>query len=98
MAMDREIGFKASAILALVGSEHSHHQILGGLVEHLASASHHQITAEKPSVCMAYAAATLLMIFGSYVLFMLLVVLGTRNEILWYERKSKWLIERSAKK
>ncbi len=98
-AMDsEETGFKASAILALVGLVNI--PIIKYSVDWwntLHQPATIKITAES-SMAWPMLLPLLLMIFGSYVLFMLLVVLRTRNEILWYERKSKWLIERSAKK
>ena len=98
-AMDNEeTGFKASAILALVGLVNI--PIIKYSVEWwntLHQGSTIRIT-EESTMAPSMLLPLLLMIIGSYVLFMLLVVLRVRNEILWYERKSKWLVEWSAKK
>ncbi|MDO6805007.1 hypothetical protein Q4595_21325, partial [Wenyingzhuangia sp. 1_MG-2023] len=46
---------------------------------------------EKPSMHPDMLLPLLIMILTTYVLFALLVILLTRNEILWHERKRSWV-------
>lgn len=98
MAMDSEdSGFKAAAILALVGVVNI--PIIKYSVEWwntLHQPASLKLT-EKPSMHIDMLIPLLIMIFSTYVLFALLVILRTRNEILRNERKSKWVQERLAR-
>lgn len=98
MAMDNEdSGFKAAAILALVGVVNI--PIIKYSVQWwntLHQPASLKLT-EKPSMHIDMLIPLLIMIVSTYVLFALLVILRTRNEILRNERKSKWVQERLAR-
>ncbi|MEN9465607.1 MAG: hypothetical protein RL217_1788 [Pseudomonadota bacterium] len=95
MAMDNEdSGFKAAAILALVGVVNI--PIIKYSVQWwntLHQPASLKLT-EKPSMHIDMLIPLLIMILSTYLLFALLVILRTRNEILRNERKSKWVQER----
>lgn len=101
-AMDSdEGGFKAAAILALVGVVNI--PIIKYSVEWwntLHQPATIKITTET-SMDWSMLLPLLIMIFSVYMFFALLVVLRTRNEVIWHERKSRWvkaLLEDSWKK
>jgi len=48
---------------------------------------------EKPSMHPDMLIPLLIMIVTTYLFFALLVILRTRNEILWHERKRQWVKE-----
>lgn len=88
-----EAGYKASAILALVGLINI--PIIKYSVDWWNSL-HQPATltlTEKPSMHPDMLIPLLIMIVTTYVFFALLVVLRTRNEILWHERKKAWVSE-----
>lgn len=98
-AMDsEETGFKAAAILSLVGLVNI--PIIKYSVNWW-NTLHQPATikiTEETTMVWPMLLPLLLTIIGTYLLFMLLVILRTRNEILWHERKSKWLMEQVEKK
>ncbi|WP_189386556.1 heme ABC transporter permease [Bacterioplanes sanyensis] len=86
-----EAGHKASAILALVGLVNI--PIIKYSVEWW-NTLHQPATlklTEKPSMHPDMLYPLLIMIVTTYVFFALLVILRTRNEILWHERKRTWV-------
>lgn len=95
-AMDsEESGFKAAAILALVGVVNI--PIIKYSVEWW-NTLHQPATitlTNKPTMAVEMLVPLLVMIVASYLLFAILVILRTRNEILWFERKSRWVKELS---
>ncbi|MFY9178428.1 MAG: heme ABC transporter permease [Venatoribacter sp.] len=94
-AMDsEEAGYKAAAILALVGLVNI--PIIKYSVEWW-NTLHQPATlklTEKPSMHIDMLIPLLIMIATTYVFFALLVIWRTRNEILTNERKSKWVQEK----
>ena len=93
-AMDsEESGYKAAAILSLVGLVNI--PIIKYSVEWW-NTLHQPATlklTEKPSMHPDMLIPLLIMIVTTYVFFALLVILRTRNEILWHERKRSWVKE-----
>lgn len=93
-AMDStESGFKAAAILALVGVVNI--PIIKYSVEWW-NTLHQPATitlTDKPTMAMEMFIPLLIMILTTYVFFTLLVIWRARNEVLWYERKSRWVKE-----
>jgi heme exporter protein C len=86
-----EASHKAGAILALVGLVNI--PIIKYSVEWW-NTLHQPATlklTEKPSMHPDMLIPLLIMILTTYVLFALLVILRTRNEILWHERKRSWV-------
>lgn len=86
-----DLGYKASAILALVGLVNI--PIIKYSVDWW-NTLHQPATlklTEKPSMHPDMLVPLLVMIVATYLFFALLVVLRTRNEILWHERKRKWV-------
>jgi heme exporter protein C len=90
--MESEDGsYKAAAILALVGVVNI--PIIKYSVEWW-NTLHQPATltlTEKPSMHPDMLWPLLIMLVSTYVLFALLVILRTRNEILWHERKRSWV-------
>lgn len=93
-AMDSaESGFKAAAILALVGVVNI--PIIKYSVDWW-NTLHQPATltlTEKPTMALEMLIPLLIMIVTTYVFFTLLVFWRARNEILWNERKSRWVKE-----
>jgi len=91
-AMESEdAGHKAAAILALVGVVNI--PIIKYSVEWW-NTLHQPATltlTEKPSMHPDMLWPLLIMIVSTYLFFALLVILRTRNEILWHERKRQWV-------
>ena len=86
-----ESGFKAAAILSLVGVVNI--PIIKYSVNWW-NTLHQPATlklTEKPSMAMEMLIPLLIMFVAAYSLFALLVILRTRNEILLRERKRKWV-------
>lgn len=86
-----DLGDKASAILALVGLVNI--PIIKYSVNWW-NTLHQPATlklTEKPSMHPDMLVPLLIMIVATYLFFALLVVIRTRNEILWHERKRKWV-------
>ena len=85
--------FRAGAILALVGVVNI--PIIKYSVEWW-NTLHQPATlklTEKPSMDPSMLWPLLIMIVTTYAFFALLVILRTRNEILWHERKRQWVRE-----
>ena len=91
-AMDsEEASYKAGAILALVGLVNI--PIIKYSVEWW-NTLHQPATlklTEKPSMHPDMLWPLLIMIVSTYLFFALVVILRTRNEILWHERKRQWV-------
>lgn len=88
---DSDSGFKAAAILALVGVVNI--PIIKYSVEWW-NTLHQPATitlTERPTMAMEMFVPLLIMILTTYMFFALLVIWRTRNEILWHERKSRWV-------
>lgn len=88
---DSDSGFKAAAILALVGVVNI--PIIKYSVEWW-NTLHQPATitlTERPTMAMEMFVPLLIMIITTYMFFALLVIWRTRNEILWHERKSRWV-------
>ena len=86
-----EASYKAGAILALVGVVNI--PIIKYSVEWW-NTLHQPATlklTEKPSMHPDMLWPLLIMILSTYLFFALIVILRTRNEILWHERKRKWV-------
>jgi len=86
-----EASYKAGAILALVGLVNI--PIIKYSVEWW-NTLHQPATlklTEKPSMHPDMLWPLLIMILSTYLFFALIVILRTRNEILWHERKRKWV-------
>lgn len=86
-----ETGFKAAGIVALVGLVNI--PIIKYSVNWW-NTLHQPATlklTEAPSMHTDMLIPLLIMIATTYVLFAILVILRTRNEILWFERKSRWV-------
>lgn len=86
-----ETGFKAAGIVALVGLVNI--PIIKYSVDWW-NTLHQPATlklTEKPSMHIDMLIPLLIMIATFYALFAILVILRTRNEILWFERKSRWV-------
>lgn len=94
-AMDTaESAFKAAAILSLVGVVNI--PIIKYSVEWW-NTLHQPATitlTNKPTMAMEMFIPLMIMILTTYTLFALLVILRARNEVLWHERKSRWIKER----
>ena len=91
-AMESEdASYKAGAILALVGVVNI--PIIKYSVEWW-NTLHQPATlklTEKPSMHPDMLWPLLIMILSTYLFFALMVILRTRNEILWHERKRQWV-------
>ena len=88
-----ESGYKAAAILALVGVVNI--PIIKYSVDWW-NTLHQPATitlTEKPTMALTMLIPLLISIVGAYLLFATLLILRTRNEILAHERKSRWLKE-----
>ena len=86
-----EASYKAGAILALVGLVNI--PIIKYSVEWW-NTLHQPATlklTEKPSMHPDMLWPLLIMIVSTYLFFALVVILRTRNEILWHERKRQWV-------
>ena len=86
-----EASYKAGAILALVGLVNI--PIIKYSVEWW-NTLHQPATlklTEKPSMHPDMLWPQLIMIVSTYLFFALVVILRTRNEILWHERKRQWV-------
>lgn len=89
-----EMSYRAAAILSLVGVVNI--PIIKYSVNWW-NTLHQPATlklTEKPTMHIDMLIPLLVMIATTYVLLAILVILRTRNEILWHERKSKWLKQR----
>ena len=91
-AMDTEDGgHKAASILALVGVVNI--PIIKYSVEWW-NTLHQPATlklTEKPAMATEMLIPLLIMIVGFYCLFAVLVLMRTRNHVLWHERKKNWI-------
>ena len=90
---NRDSAAKACAVLALVGAVNI--PIIQKSVEWW-NTLHQPATlklTEKPSMHPDMLIPLLIMIVTTYLFFALLVILRTRNEILWHERKRSWVKE-----
>lgn len=86
-----ETGFKAAGIVSLVGLVNI--PIIKYSVNWW-NTLHQPATlklTEKPSMHIDMLIPLLIMIATTYILFAILVILRTRNEILWFERKTRWV-------
>jgi heme exporter protein C len=86
-----DVGYRAGAILSLVGLVNI--PIIKYSVEWW-NTLHQPATlklTEKPSMHPDMLWPLLIMIGTAYVFLLLMIVLRTRNEILWHERKRQWL-------